>query len=125
VDSFVGAEDDEILVGTMIENERAVENIEEILAVPHLGFAFVGPADLAMSMSDGDPLEKSSQAVDTAIDRTLDACLTAGVPVGRIRNDVEQARAAAEAGYQILRVGGDVSAMRSTLGGRLDGLTDG
>lgn len=124
VDSFIDGEDDEILVGTMIENERAVENIEEILAVPHLGFAFVGPADLAMSMSGGDPLEKSPEAVQAAIDRTLEACLAADVPAGRIRNDVDEARAAAEAGYQILRVGGDVSAMRSTLGERLSELTD-
>jgi len=124
VDSFVGGEDDEVLVGTMIENERAVENVEEILAVPHLGFAFVGPADLAMSMSGGDPLEKSPDAVQSAIDRALEACLAADVPIGRIRNDVDEALAAADAGYQILRVGGDVSSIRSTLGERLTELTE-
>ena len=119
VDSFVGNEDEEILVGTMIENERAVENIDAILDVPRLGFAFVGPADLAMSMSGGDPLEKSNAAVQAAIDRTLEACLAADVPIGRIRNDVDEARAAAEEGYRILRVGGDVGAIRTALGDRL------
>ena len=119
VDSFVGGEDDEVLVGTMIENERAVENIEDILAVPHLGFAFVGPADLAMSMSGGDPLAKNEAAVQTAVDRTLEACLAADVPIGRIRNSVEEARTAAAAGYQILRIGGDIGSIRSTLGDRL------
>ena len=122
VDSFVGGEDSEVLVGTMIENERAVENIEEILAVPHLGFAFVGPADLAMSLSGGDPLAKHPEAVQSAIDRTLDACLDAGVPAGRIRNSAEEARAAADAGYQIVRIGGDVGSIRATLGDRLDAL---
>jgi 2-dehydro-3-deoxyglucarate aldolase len=124
VDSFVGGEDEEILVGTMIENERAVENIEELLAVPHLGFAFVGPADLAMSMSGGDPLAKHPDAVQSAVDRTLEACLDAGVPVGRIRNSVEEARAAADAGYQIVRIGGDVSSVRTTLGDRLAGVKE-
>jgi 2-dehydro-3-deoxyglucarate aldolase len=122
VDSFVGGEDSEVLVGTMIENERAVENIEEILAVPQLGFAFVGPADLAMSMSDGDPLAKHPDAVQSAIDRALEACLDAGVPAGRIRNSVEEARAAAAAGYRIVRIGGDVGSIRATLGDRLDAL---
>jgi 2-dehydro-3-deoxyglucarate aldolase len=122
VDSFVGGEDDEVLVGTMIENERAVENIEDILAVPQLGFAFVGPADLEMSMSGGDPLEKHPTDVEAAVDRTLSACLDADIPIGRIRNDVESAREAADDGYQILRVGGDTSSMRSTLGDRLDEL---
>ncbi len=124
VDSFVGGEDSEVLVGTMVENERAVENIEELLAVPQLGFAFVGPADMAMSMSGGDPTEKSPERVSAAIDRTREACLEAGVPVGRIRNSVADAQAAVDAGYQILRVGGDLSAVRSTLGGRLDELRD-
>jgi 2-dehydro-3-deoxyglucarate aldolase len=124
VDSFVGAEDDEVLVGTMVENERAVENIEDILAVPHLGFAFVGPADLEMSLSGGDPLEKNPEAVQSGIDRTLEACLAADVPVGRIRNDAVEARVAAEAGYQILRIGGDVGSIRTTIGDRLDELDD-
>jgi 2-dehydro-3-deoxyglucarate aldolase len=124
VDSFVGGEDSEVLVGTMIENERAVENVEEILAVPQLGFAFVGPADLAMSLSGGDPLEKNPEQVSAAIDRTLAACLEAGVPLGRIRNTVADAQAAVDAGYQIVRIGGDLSAIRSTLSGRLDELQD-
>ena len=124
VDSFVGGEDGQVLVGTMIENERAVRNIEEILAVPRLGFAFVGPADMAMSMSGGDPLEKSPEQVSAAIDRTLQACLDAGVPIGRIRNGVAEAQAAVDAGYQIVRIGGDLSAIRSTLGDRLEELRD-
>jgi 2-dehydro-3-deoxyglucarate aldolase len=124
VDSFVGGEDNQVLVGSMIENEQAVQNIEDILAVPQLGFAFVGPADMAMSMSGGDPLEKSPEQVTAAIDRTLEACLDAGVPVGRIRNSAAEAQAAVDAGYQIVRIGGDLSAVRSTLGGRIAELRD-
>jgi 2-dehydro-3-deoxyglucarate aldolase len=124
VDSYVGGEDSEILVGTMIENERAVENIESILDVPHLGFAFVGPADLAMSLSAGDPLAKNTEAVESAIDRTREACLDAGVPIGRIRNDVEQAQSAVDAGYQIVRIGGDMASVRETVGARLSALRE-
>jgi len=124
VDSYVGGEDSEVLVGTMIENERAVENIDDILAVPQLGFAFLGPADLAMSLSEGDPLAKNEAAVEAAIDRTLEACLDAGVPVGRIRNDVSGAQEAVEAGYQLVRIGGDTASVRAVLGERLDALRD-
>ncbi|MDS0260782.1 aldolase/citrate lyase family protein [Haloarcula sp. S1CR25-12] len=124
VDSYVGGEDGEVLVGTMIENATAVENIEEILAVPQLGFAFVGPADLSMSLSDGDPLEKNAEAVSAAIDRTLAACLDAGVPIGRIRNDAADAAAAVDAGYQLVRIGGDTASAREVLGARLDELRD-
>ncbi|WP_299262726.1 HpcH/HpaI aldolase family protein [Halorientalis sp.] len=122
VDSYVGGEDDEVLVGTMIENQRAVDNIDEILSVPQLGFAFVGPADLSMSLSGGDPLEKNTAAVTAAIERTLEACLDAGVPVGRIRNDAADAQAAIDAGYRLVRIGGDTASMREVLGARLDKL---
>ena len=122
VDSYIGGEDSEVLVGTMIENERAVENVESILSVPHLGFAFVGPADMSISMSDGEPLADNTDAVESAIDRTRDACLDAGVPIGRIRNDAGQAQTAVDEGYQIVRIGGDVSAIREHVGERLDAL---
>lgn len=124
-DEFVAGEDGEVLVGTMIENRRAVENVEEILSVPQLGFAFVGPADLSVSLSGGDPTRNTSAAVQSALDRTLDACLDAGVPVGRIRNGVEEARAAMADGYRIVRIGGDVSSIHATVGGRLDELREG
>jgi len=124
VDSFVGGEDSEVLVGTMVENERAVENIDEILDVPQLGFAFVGPADLAMSMSAGDPLAKNTERVTAAIDRTLEACLDADVPVGRIRNSPAEAAAAVEEGYQLVRIGGDMASVRETLGLRLGELRE-
>jgi len=106
----------------MIENERAVENIEEILTVPHLGFAFVGPADLAMSLSAGEPTAKNPEAVADAVERTREACLDAGVPIGRIKNDPDEAQAAIDAGYQIVRIGGDTGAIRAVLGERLDEL---
>ncbi len=122
VDSHIGGEDAEVLVGTMIENERAIENIEDILAVPELGFAFVGPADLAMSMSGGVPLERSPEAVEDAIETTREACLEADVPIGRIRNSVAEAQQAIDDGYQIVRIGGDIGSIRSTLGARLEDL---
>ena len=124
VDSFIGNEDEEVLVGTMIENQRAVDNIEEILDIPQLGFTFVGAADLSMSLSGGDPLADNQEAVQGSIDRAREASLAADVPVGRIKNTVEDARQAVDDGYQIIRIGGDISAMKATLGDRLSDLQD-
>jgi 2-dehydro-3-deoxyglucarate aldolase len=118
-DEFVAGEDEAVLVGTMIENQRAVDNLDELLSVPQLGFAFLGPADLSMSLSAGDPTADTDAAVQSAIERTLTACLDAGVPLGRIRNSVEDARTAMDAGYRIVRIGGDVSSIHATIGERL------
>jgi len=121
-DEHVVREDDQVLVGTMIENERAIENIEEILAVPKLGFAFVGAADLAISISGGDLTAKHPESMASAIDRTLEACLDADVPIGRIKNDATEAQAAIDDGYQIVRIGGDVHSITESIGRRLDEL---
>lgn len=124
VDSHISGEDRHVLVGTMIENEQAIDNIDEILSVPQLGFVFVGPADLSMSLSGGEPLAKHPDILQAAIDRTREACLNAGVPIGRIQNDPIDAREAVEQGFQIVRIGGDTSAIRSTLSRRLDMVTE-
>lgn len=119
VDSHIGGEDSQVLVGTMIENTRAVRNIQEICAVPRLGFAFIGPADLSISLSEGEPLETHPEQLQAAIDRTREACLAADVPVGRIHNDPADARQAVDDGVQIIRIGGDTGAIRSVLNDRL------
>ena len=119
-ENFTEREDREVLVGAMIESRAAVENIEEILSVPHIGFAFVGANDLSISM--GHKRETDHPEVHEAIERVEDACRDAGVPLGAPRHDTEAAAAALDAGYRILRVGDEVGAVREILGERLDAL---
>lgn len=123
-DSHVGTADEDVLVGTMIENQRALDNIESILSVPQLGFAFLGPADMEMAMSGGDPLQKSPDAVAEGIDTTLRECLDAGIPAGRILNDPSAAGEAVEDGFRIVRIGDDIGAVRKVLGERLATVTE-
>ena len=116
LNDLVEREDDNILIGTMIENSDAVQNVEDILSVPDLGFAFIGPADLSVSL--GHPLEKTHPDVQTAIETVRKACIDTGVPVGCIQNDVSAATKAIENGYRILRIGDEISAVREVLSGR-------
>lgn len=117
-DDYVEREDQRVCLGVMIETERAVEHVEEIVATPELGFVFVGPADLSVSL--GVPLETDHPEVEAAVSRVHEACHEADVPVGCIANDVEQATAALSDGYQVLRIGDEASAARSVLGDRVD-----
>lgn len=117
-EGYVEREDAAVTVGVMIETRGAVEAIDDILAVPDLGFCFVGPADLSVSL--GHPGERDHEAVRSAIERVREACLEAGVPVGRIRNSAGAALEAIEAGDRLVRVGSEVAATRTVLGDRLD-----
>lgn len=122
-DGYVEREDAETTVGVMVETRAAVETIEDILAVPELGFCFIGPADLSVSL--GHPGERDHPDVQDAIETVRVACLEAGVPVGRIRNGADAARDAIAAGDQLVRVGGEVSAAREVLGQRLGAIREG
>ena len=122
-EGYAEREDAEVTVGVMIENRSAVEAIDDILAVPDLGFCFVGPADLSVSL--GHPQERDHPDVQAAIETVREACLEANVPVGRIRNDAAAAREAIAAGDRLVRVGSDVGATRAVLGDRLDGIRGG
>lgn len=123
-ENYVEREDKSTCVGVMIENETAVENVEEILSVPDLGFVFVGPSDLSVSL--GCPLETDHPDVRSAIESIRTAALDADVPVGCIANDPASASVAIEEGYQLLRIGDEVSAARTILGERVASIrTDG
>ena len=69
----------ELLLGLKIESKAALPHIEEILDVPGIGFAEMGPGDLSMSLGylrvpDPWPVEMLE-----AHDRVRDACAANGV----------------------------------------------
>lgn len=111
-------EDASVLVGAMIENRTAVENLEQILSVPGLGFTYLGPGDLAVSL--GHPGESDHPEVREAIETAREACVEAGVPVGVSATSVDGARDALNAGHRIVRLGDEMEAVRELVGERLD-----
>jgi len=111
-------EDDSVLIGAMIENETAVDDLDAILDVPELGFVFVGPADLSVSL--GRPLETDAPAVRERVDSIVAAATDAGVPAGRIANDPAAIESAIADGCRLLRVGSELDAAEDHFRGLLD-----
>lgn len=109
--------DNSVLVGALIETVDAVENIDEILAVPKLGFVFLGPVDLSISI--GRPMELDHPEVKAALKEVRTACEETGIPVGEMANNETEAAEAIENGAKIVRVGDDTRIIRETLSGRL------
>jgi len=121
-EGFTERADETVLVGGMIEHRDAVDSVEEILSVPELGFAFIGANDLSVSL--GHPQETDHPEVQAAIATVEDACLDAGVPFGAPKHDTQAAAEAIEDGYEILRSGDEVGAVRDALGDRIDTLRE-
>ena len=115
-------EDETVLVGAMIENRTAVENVEEILSVPGVGFAYLGPGDLAVSM--GRAGESNHPDVREAVGTARAACIDAGVPIGVSVTSAADAAEALDAGHRIVRLGDEMEAVRELVGGRLDAVSE-
>lgn len=105
--------DDSPTVGVMLETAAAVEHLTEILAVPGLDFAYLGPADLSISL--GRPFETDHPEVRDAIDAIRTECEAANVPLGRSVSDPEAVPDAVEDGWQLLRYGDEIAALRQRL----------
>lgn len=118
IDDYVDPEDETVNIGVMVEKMTAVDELDEILSVPDLGFVFIGPSDLAVQL--GHPTEKTHPDVQAQIESIRDRSVDAGVPVGGISHDPEQATQKIENGYQIVRIGGELESAKNTLTKRLD-----
>ncbi|MFB6311962.1 MAG: HpcH/HpaI aldolase/citrate lyase family protein [Salinirussus sp.] len=110
-DDYIEHEDREVLPGVMLENASALENIDDILSVPGLGFCQIGPSDLSVSL--GHPLEQDHPEVRAAMETFFDAGEEHGVPIGVSRGYVGSVEAALEMGASLVNIGSDVGAARS------------
>ncbi|WP_276299850.1 HpcH/HpaI aldolase family protein [Halorussus lipolyticus] len=100
-------EDENVQVGVLVENRTAVENVEEIAAVPELGFVFPGPGDLGVSM--GRTHEYDDPEVRALVERVRETCVEHGVPLLGFQNSnfagPEEVREATDRGYRLVSLG--------------------
>lgn len=111
--SFASAQDyidwarTEVLAIAMIETPQAVENLEEILAVPGIDGIFVGPSDLSLTMSNGDFVDGRSLLIVDTVAQVLSTTLKHGKIPTMYGVGPAHAKAVMVAGYQLVAIGGD------------------
>jgi len=94
----------------MIEEKVAVDNADEILAVPGVDGVFIGPGDLSMTMGR----KMSDPEVQSAIEDVLKKAKAAQVPVGTVSSDAAGARRLIKKGYDFLLVSNDTGMLAKT-----------
>lgn len=101
------------VVIVMIEHRDAVENIDEILAVPGVDAFIIGPYDLSASM--GMPGEITHPDVLKAIERAREAGLAHGKPGGVhvVEPDLDELYRQIDSGYRFLGYGLDIRVLDS------------
>jgi 4-hydroxy-2-oxoheptanedioate aldolase len=70
----------ELLLGVKIESPSGVSNVEQILSVPGIGFAEMGPGDLGLALGYKQvPREPFPPEMQAARERVFQACQTRGI----------------------------------------------
>ena len=80
---------EQILIAIQIENRDALANLDDILSVPGIDAAFVGPGDLAAAL--GRPGDSSHPEVEEAIQQVIDVSRKKDLIPGIFTGSIEKA----------------------------------
>ena len=100
--TYFARANDQIAVIVQIESVRSIENIDQILAVPGIDCAFVGPQDLSKSLGCAPMLESPDPRFQEALDKILASARRHGVAPGIMVATAEQANRRAEDGFNMI-----------------------
>jgi 2-dehydro-3-deoxyglucarate aldolase/4-hydroxy-2-oxoheptanedioate aldolase len=109
VANYLKRANDEVCVVLQIETLVALDNLEEIAAVPGVDSIFVGPGDLSASM--GFIGEIGNPAVQAKIKAAAAGCRRLGKPCGIVGPTPEMVGRFLEYGYSWVAIGSDMSLM--------------
>jgi 4-hydroxy-2-oxoheptanedioate aldolase len=99
---FAGA-NDEIFVCVQIEHPRALESLDEILAVPGVDCAFVGPQDLTATLGIQPPqLDSPDPRYQEALDRVRSGAKSHGIGAGLMVASAAEARRRHQEGFSMV-----------------------
>lgn len=107
---YLGSANDEICILLQVESVKAIENLDEILAVDGVDGIFIGPADLSADMGyRGQPTHPEMRKLIRETTRRIRA---AGRAPGILLGDATHVAEAREDGAQFIAVGSDVGLFR-------------
>lgn len=98
---------DESLVIVHVEGRLGVENIEEIVTVPHIDVIFLGPYDLSQSL--GIPGQVRDSRVSDLMQKCVTSIRNAGKAAGTFADNPEVAKQWIDLGVQYVGLGVDVA----------------
>ncbi len=107
-EGYFGSANDQMLCIPMIETKQAVENLDEILAVPGIDAVYVGPADLSITYGLAPMSDQADEEWNNALARIVDRCHAHGIVPG-VHADPNLAAKRATSGFRMITVGFDLT----------------
>ena len=105
---------DEVACIVMIETVAALDALDDILAVAGITAAYVGPADLSVSLGLAPGNNDGSPAFDEALATVVAGCRRAGVVAG-VHATAGLAERRVDAGFQLVTVTNDIAALTTAV----------
>lgn len=102
---YIASANESLLAVVTIEHPDAIQSIDEIMAVPGIDLAFIGPGDLAMAM--GIPGQFDHPSFKKAVAEAEAGMLRSKVPLGGVARTPEQAKEMVDRGYKAIVFGFD------------------
>ncbi|WP_051661386.1 aldolase/citrate lyase family protein [Bosea sp. 117] len=96
-------------VFVMIESETALRNLDQIAAVDGIDGLFVGPNDLAVSLTRGHATDPAHPLVTQAVEKVRLQCVRHGRIAGIYANTPELARDYVARGYALIAMGNEIA----------------
>lgn len=109
--SYAQVANDEIMMIMQIESAQALQNLDEILSVPGVDVAFVGPNDLHAQLGLIPSSDGAEPAFVEALERVKVAARKHHVDLGIFSSDGKAAAARVRQGFQMISVTTDVGSM--------------
>jgi 4-hydroxy-2-oxoheptanedioate aldolase len=113
---------DGTLTMAMIETPAALKNVAEIAGTPGIDCLFIGPYDLATSLSGGRAQDIMAPEVERAVDEICGAAKKAGKIPAIYCRDAARALAMAKRGFKFIAVHSDLNLLREGTAGLLKAL---
>src|SRR5438270_4324797 len=102
---------DEIIVAVQIESAQAVQNLDDIISVPGIDVAFVGPNDLHAQLGLTPSVGGAEPEFVAALERIQAAAQKHHIATGIFSGDGEAAAERVRQGFQMITVATDISSM--------------
>ena len=111
---YLAHANDEVLCIPQIETVEAMDNLDDILSVPGVDAAYIGPMDLTISMGITPEMDGEAKQYVQARKRIVESCHKHGVVPG-VHSHTRAATRRIEEGFRLIRITGDHSAMASAV----------
>lgn len=108
-DDYLEHANETVLALAMIETAAALENVDDIAAVPGLDGVYIGPSDLSLSLGLKQRADFADPALLAAFDRILEAAARHDRVVGIYAGSPERAAMLGGRGFHLVSIANDMS----------------